>query len=62
MSRRANGKEDREGVPSLLKHFRGHRDAVLGLDFNPNLPQVASCGADEHITIWNYKQETRALR
>ncbi|CAG7734757.1 unnamed protein product [Allacma fusca] len=50
------------GAPSLLKHFRGHRDTILGIDFHPNLPQLVSCGADEHITIWNYQQETRALR
>jgi len=52
----------REPNPSLLKHFKGHRDSINSIYFHPNLQQVISCSSDGHIMNWNFKTASRALR
>jgi len=48
--------------PSLVRSFRGHRDAVTSVSFNPDMKQLASGGADSAVMIWNFKPQLRAFR
>ena len=48
--------------PTLERSFRGHRAAVRGVSFNPNMKQVASASDDHIVTVWNFKPDLRAFR
>ncbi|XP_062611577.1 uncharacterized protein LOC134273392 [Saccostrea cucullata] len=48
--------------PSLERHFKGHRDTVCSLDFNPNMKQLASVSMDSCLMVWNFKPQMRAYR
>jgi centriolar protein POC1 len=48
--------------PTLERHFRGHRDSVTALAFNPALKQLASSSLDSSIMVWNLRQTIRAFR
>jgi centriolar protein POC1 len=48
--------------PTLERHFRGHRDTVTAVAFNPTLKQLASSSLDSSIMVWNLKQKIRAFR
>lgn len=48
--------------PSLEKSFRGHKDAVTGVSFNPNMKQLATCGLDSCVMIWNFTPQLRVFR
>lgn len=48
--------------PALERHFRGHKGAVMCLDFNPNGKQLASGSVDKSVMIWNLAPKSRAYR
>ena len=48
--------------PSLERSFRGHKDAVTSVAFNPNMKQLVSGGLDSNVMIWNFKLQLRAYR
>ncbi|KAK6175403.1 hypothetical protein SNE40_013874 [Patella caerulea] len=48
--------------PSLERHFNGHRDTVTGMDFSPNMTQLASGSMDSCLMVWNFKPKMRAYR
>ncbi|WAR26766.1 POC1A-like protein [Mya arenaria] len=48
--------------PSLERHFKGHRDTVTSVDFNPNMKQLASGSMDNCLMVWNFKPQMRAYR
>ena len=48
--------------PTLERSFRGHRDAVTSVAFNPNLKQLISGSLDSHVMVWNFKPQMRAFR
>lgn len=48
--------------PVLERSFRGHKDAVTSVVFNPNMKQLISGGLDKTIMIWNFKPQLRAYR
>ncbi|XQJ30356.1 WD domain, G-beta repeat, putative [Leishmania guyanensis] len=54
--------------PTLEMCFRGHRQGVCSVDFQPTLspspliPEVASGGADGAVMLWNAKATTRTMR
>ncbi|KAJ4439632.1 hypothetical protein ANN_07760 [Periplaneta americana] len=48
--------------PTLERHFRGHRDSVTALAFNPTMKQLASSSLDSSIMVWNFRQMNRAFR
>ncbi|KAH8851156.1 POC1 centriolar protein like [Schistosoma japonicum] len=50
------------GDPSLQIHFKGHKDSITCVDFNPNGKQLASCSMDSCLMIWNIKPQTRAYK
>ncbi|KZT58331.1 WD40 repeat-like protein [Calocera cornea HHB12733] len=33
-------------------YVKGHRDAIVGADFHPTLPLLATCGLDHAVRIW----------
>jgi WD40 repeat protein len=49
-------------MPSLMAHFRGHRDAITSLAFHPTLQTVYSSSADGFVYSWSFKKDARALR
>ena len=51
-----------EMMPSLERTFRGSRDAVTAVAFNPNMKQVVSGSKDASIMLWNSKPQLRAFR
>ncbi|KAJ1632591.1 WD40-repeat-containing domain protein [Pavlovales sp. CCMP2436] len=50
------------GDPSLERSFRGHRDTVTSVCFNPNMRQLVSGGMDSVVMCWNFKVQQRAFR
>ena len=48
--------------PILERSFRGHKDAVTSVVFNPNMKQLVSGSLDGSIMIWNFKPHLRAYR
>ncbi|XP_022104987.1 POC1 centriolar protein homolog A-like isoform X1 [Acanthaster planci] len=48
--------------PTLERHFKGHRDTVTSVDFNPNMKQLASGSMDSCLLVWNFKPQMRAYR
>lgn len=50
------------GDPSLKRSFKGHKDTITGIAFNPNLKQVISSSLDGTLMIWNFKPSLRPYR
>ncbi len=48
--------------PTLERSFRGHKDAVNSVAFNPNMKQLISGSQDGCLMIWNFKPQLRAFR
>lgn len=48
--------------PTLKCHFKGHRDLVTALHFNPSNTQLVSSSLDHTLMIWNHRQQHRAYR
>ena len=48
--------------PTLERSFRGHKDAVSAVAFNPNMKQLVSGGHDATVMVWNFKLQLRAFR
>ena len=48
--------------PALERSFRGHKDAITSVAFNPNMKQLVSGGADGCVMVWNFKLQLRAFR
>lgn len=50
------------GDPSLERSFRGHRDTVTSVCFNPNMKQLITGAQDSCVMVWNFKAQMRAFR
>ena len=50
------------GDPALKRSFKGHKDTITGIAFNPNLKQVISTSLDGTLMIWNFKPTLRPYR
>lgn len=48
--------------PTLQRSFRGHRDAVTSVTFNPTMKQLVSGSMDNCVMVWNFKPQLRAYR
>ena len=48
--------------PTLERSFRGHKDAVTSVCFNPNMKQLISGSLDNCVMVWNFKPQLRAYR
>ncbi|XP_043943796.1 POC1 centriolar protein homolog B [Protopterus annectens] len=48
--------------PTLERHFKGHKNAITSVDFNPDLKQLVSASLDTYVMIWNLKPQSRAYR
>ena len=48
--------------PTLQRTFKGHKNAVTGISFNPSMKQLASSSLDDSLMIWNFKPQLRAFR
>ena len=48
--------------PSLERHFKGHRDTVTSVSFNPNMKQLATGSMDACLMVWHFKPQARAYR
>lgn len=48
--------------PALQRHFKGHKDAVTSVDFNPDTQQLATSSLDSFLMIWNFKPLSKAFR
>ena len=50
------------GDPSLKRSFKGHKDTITAIAFNPNLKQVISSSLDGTLMVWNFKPSLRPYR
>ena len=41
--------------PSVAQQYKGHKETVTSVDFNPNGKQLASGSMDATIMVWNFK-------
>lgn len=48
--------------PALERSFRGHKDSVTSVAFNPNMKQLVSGSVDSTVMVWNFKPQLRAFR
>jgi WD40 repeat protein len=58
--KRAEAREKSD--PEIQRSFKGHRGAVTGLAFNPNMRQLATSSTDKSVMLWNFKPQLRAFR
>ena len=61
-SAKNNAEEKPSGDPALKRSFKGHKDSVNCVAFNPNLKQVVSGSADGSVMVWNFKASMRPYR
>lgn len=45
--------------PESLKMFKGHRERITRIEFNPNLKQLVTTANDAVVHVWNYKKNSR---
>jgi len=45
--------------PELMRSFRGHKDKITQVIFNPNLRQVISSSQDGMIMAWGLRPNSR---
>jgi centriolar protein POC1 len=50
------------GDPALKRSFKGHKEKVCRVAFNPNLKQVVSGSNDGTVMVWNFKSTMRPFR
>jgi len=50
------------GDPALKRSFKGHKEQVNKVAFNPNLKQVVSGSQDGTVMVWNFKSTMRPFR
>ena len=48
--------------PTLERTFRGHKDSVTAVAFNPNMKQLITASLDNSLMVWNFKPQMRAYR
>ncbi|XP_061495577.1 POC1 centriolar protein homolog B isoform X2 [Rhineura floridana] len=48
--------------PILIRHFKGHKDAVTCVAFNPTTRGLATASLDRFLMIWNLKPNSKAFR
>ncbi len=48
--------------PTLERTYKGHRDIVTALSFNPNSKTLVSSSLDGCLMLWNFKPQLRAFR
>jgi WD40 repeat protein len=48
--------------PTLERTFRGHKDGVTAVCFNPNMKQLITASLDNSLMVWNFKPQMRAYR
>ncbi|XP_062838870.1 POC1 centriolar protein homolog B isoform X2 [Anolis carolinensis] len=48
--------------PILLRNFKGHKDAVTCVAFNPTTKALATSSLDRFLMIWNLRPNSRAFR
>ena len=46
-------------TPGLLRSFRGHKDKITQVIFNPNLRQIISSSTDGMIMTWGLRPNSR---
>ena len=46
----------------MERHFKGHRDTVTSVSFNPNMKQLATGSMDSCVMVWHFKPQSRAYR
>jgi len=51
-----------QGDPALKRSFKGHKDEVCRVAFNPNLKQAVSGSKDGTVMVWNFKSTMRPFR
>jgi centriolar protein POC1 len=56
-----NGREEEQESmhPQSLKTFKGHRERITRIEFNPNLKQLVTTSNDAVVHVWNYKKNSR---
>lgn len=48
--------------PVLKRSFRGHKDSITAVQFNPNMKQAVSSSLDSTVIVWNFKPQLRPFR
>lgn len=48
-----------DNAPCLLRSFRGHKDKITQVIFNPNLRQIVSSSTDGMIMTWGLRPNSR---
>ena len=54
--------KNKNADPALKRSFKGHKEAVNSVAFNPNLKQIASGSNDGTVMVWNFKALQRPFR
>jgi centriolar protein POC1 len=48
--------------PALKRSFKGHKESVNSVAFNPNMKQVVSGSSDGTVMLWNFRAMMRPYR
>ena len=44
--------------PVLYKTFKGHKDGITALHFDPTKKQLLSSSFDQTLMLWNFTQDS----
>ena len=59
---RAHQRKMESADPALERSFRGHRDRVNAVAFNPNMKQLVTASDDAAVMVWHFRPTLRAFR
>lgn len=51
-----------DGDPKIIKHFKGHKEAITAVAFKPHGCHFVSSSTDKTIIVWNMQNSDRAFK
>lgn len=48
-----------DSEPKLIHHFKGHKNTITSLAFNPTSNQIASASLDHSVHLWNFDTKAK---
>ena len=47
--------------PVLHQQFKGHKDGITALHFDPTKKQLLSSSSDQTLMLWNFTQDSKVV-
>jgi centriolar protein POC1 len=53
---------NKSDIFTVERTFRGHRNAITSLSFDPQMTKLAGGAMDNNVIVWSFKENNRAYR